>query len=261
MKILLITLLLFFSGDRLLAQQHQPPPEAQQQVELGQQASRNAHYEEAIHHFQRALAIDEDFCWARLLLGSTFAAEYVPQRRSAYNLARAEQAFEHYQAAIKCDPALKPTALQGMAYLKVLMGQPAEARDLYRQLLKIQDEYRDPYYNIAMCDLAEASANTESEKARLNVNPGESLADSPACPALRKKNLPLVEDGLKMLSKAMQLRPSDQGGDEVAASVLYHLRAEIECDDPEARKSDEKTAAYWNDLAAKVSMKQRDAAK
>jgi hypothetical protein len=93
------------------------------------------------------------------------------------------------------------------------------------------------------------------------VNPGESLADTPACPALRNKNLPLVEDGLQMLSKAMQLRPSDQGEDQVAASVLYHQRAEIECGDPEARKADEKNAAYWNDLAAKVATKQRDAGK
>ncbi len=261
MKILPITLLLFFSSDCLVAQQHQPPREAQQQVDLGQQASRNAHYEEAIQHFQRALAIDRDFCWARLLLGSTFAAEYVPQRKSAYNLAKAKQAFEHYQAAMKCDPALSEGALQGMAYLKVLMGQPAEARDFYRQLLKIQDKYRDPYYAIAMCDLAEASANTESEKARLNVNPGESLADTPACPALRKKNLPLVEDGLQMLGKAMQLRTADEGGDQVAASVLYRERAEIECGDPEARKADEKNAAFWNDLAVKVAKKQRDAAK
>lgn len=262
MKILLITLLLFFSSDCVVAQQHQPPPEAQEQIELGQQASRSAHYEEAIQHFQRALAIDKDFCWARLLLGSAFAAEYVPHRESAYNLATAKQAFENYEAAMECDPALTSgAALQGMAYLNVLMERPAEARKFYRQLLKIQGAYRDPYYAIATCDLEEASANTRNEKARLNVNPGESLADSPACPALRKKNLPLVEDGLEMLSKAMQLRPSAEGRDQVVASVLYHERAEIECGDPEARKADENNAAYWNDLAVKVATKQRDAAK
>jgi tetratricopeptide (TPR) repeat protein len=171
MKIIVITLLLFLTSDCLVAQQHQPPREAQEQVELGQQASRNSHYEEAIQHFQGALAIDEDFCWARLLLGATFAAEYVPQRKSEYNLAKAKQAFKHHQAATKCDPALSATSLHGMAYLNVLMGQPAEARELYRQLLKIQDKYRDPYYAIAMCDLQEASANTESEKTRSEREP------------------------------------------------------------------------------------------
>jgi len=260
MKMLLITLLLFFSSNCLFAQQHQPPREAQEQLGLGQQASRNAHYEEAIQHFQRALAIDADFCEARLLLGSTFAAEYVPQRTSAYNLAKAKQAVEDYQAAMKCDPALSATALQGLAYLNVLMDQPAEARDFYRHLLKIK-QHRDTYYAIATCDWSEASANTRSEKTRLNMNPGESMADSPACPALRKKNLPLVEDGLQMLIKAMQLRSSDQGVDQVAASALYQERAEIECGDPEARKADEKNAAYWTDLAVKVATKQKDTAK
>ena len=261
MKVLLITLLLFFSSDSLVAQPHQQPREAQEQVELGQQASRNAHYEEAIQHFQRALAIDKDFCWAQLSLGSTFAAEYVPHRESEYNFAKAKQAFEHYQAAMKCDPALNAAALQGMAYLNVLMEQPAEGRDLYCQLLKIQDKYREPYYAIAMCDLEEATANTTSEKTRLNVNPGESMSDSPACPALRKKNLPLVEDGLQMLSEAMWLHTAEGGGDQVAASALYLQRAEIECGDPAARKEDEKNAAYWNGLAAKIANKQRDAAK
>jgi tetratricopeptide (TPR) repeat protein len=261
MKILLLQFVLFFSLDCLVAQQHQPPREAQQQVDLGQQASRNAHYEEAIQHFQRALAIDNNFCWARLLLGSTFAAKYVPQRKSAYNRAKAKQALEHYQAAMKCDPALSEGALHGMAYLNVVMGQPAKARDFYRQLLKIQPNSRDPYYAIASCDLEEASANTERVKARLNVNPGESLADTPACPALRKENLPLVEDGLQMLSKAMQLHTADEGGDQVTASVLYRMRAEIECGDLEARKADEKNAADWNDLAVKIGKQQRDAIK
>jgi tetratricopeptide (TPR) repeat protein len=261
MKILLIQLVLFFSLDCLVAQQHQPPQEAQQQVDLGQQASRNAHYEEAIQHFQQALAIDNNFCWARLLLGSAFEAEYVPQRKSAYNRAKSKQAFEHFRAAMKCDPSLSEGALLGMAYLNVSMGQLAKASNFYRQLLKIHPNYRDPYYAIATCDLAEASANTERVKARLNVNPGESLADTPACPALRKKNLPLVEDGLQMLSKAMQLHTADEGGDQVTASVLYRMRAEIECGDPDARKADEKNAAYWNDLAVKIGNQQRDASK
>ena len=261
MKILLITLLLFSTSDCLVAQRHQPPLEAQEQVELGQEASRKAHYEEAIQHFQRALAIDKDFCWAQLLLGSSFEAEYAPHRETAFNRAKAKQAFEYFQAAMKCDRALTSgAALQGMAYLNVVMDRPAEARNFYRQLVKIESNYRDPYFAIVTCDLQEASANRQNEEARLNVNPGESLADTPACPALRKKNLPLVEDGLQMLSKAVGLRPFDNGEDQVVASVLYHERAEIECGDPKARKADEKNAAYWNALAVKVATKQRDAA-
>jgi hypothetical protein len=93
------------------------------------------------------------------------------------------------------------------------------------------------------------------------LKPDQSLADDPACPALRKRNLPLLEEGLQMLSKAMWLRPTDEGGDQVTASIFYSQRAEIECGDPAARKADEKNAAYWADLAAKISAKKRDAAK
>jgi hypothetical protein len=93
------------------------------------------------------------------------------------------------------------------------------------------------------------------------LKPDESLADSPACPALRKRNLPLLEEGLQMLSKAMWLHPTEEGSDQVTASIFYYQRAEIECGDPAARKADEKNGAYWNHLAAKISNKKRDAAK
>jgi hypothetical protein len=68
-----------------------------------------------------ALAIDNDFCWARLYLASSFGAEYVPHVDSADNLAMAKQALEHYEAAMKCDPSLRTTSLIGMSYLTMLM--------------------------------------------------------------------------------------------------------------------------------------------
>ncbi len=76
------------------------------------------------------------------------------------------------------------------------------------------------YFHFGKCstaNLAEASANTRPAKARLGLNPDQSLADSPACPALRKRNLPLLEEGLDMLSKAMWLRIDEYGGDQVTA--------------------------------------------
>jgi len=260
MKKLLLILALFLPSANMRAQ-HQPPPEAREEVEMGLKAHRNSHFEEAAQHFQRAIAIDKDFCWARLYVAESLAAQYAPHVESADNLAKMKQAYEHYQTAMKCEPALSSAALRGMAYLKVLMEQPAEARDLYRQLLKIEGDYRDTYYAIATCDLIEAEANTAAEKARLGLKPDGSLADDPACPALRKRNLPLVEDGLQMLSKAMWLHTANDGGDQVTASVLYLQRAEIECGDPVAKKAAEKNAAEWNALAAKVANKQRDAAK
>jgi hypothetical protein len=241
MQKLLIILVLFLSAANIGAQ-HQPPREAREEVEMGLKAHRQSHFEEATQHFQRALAVDKDFCWARLYLASSLGAEYVPHVESADNLTKAKQAIEQYHAAMKCDPALSTAALIGMASLKAYMEQWSEARDLYRELLKKEDKYRDSYAHIAAYDLAEASANTRGEKARLGLKPDESLASDPACPALRKRNLPLVKEGLEMLSKAMWLHTDEYGGDQVEASVLYLQRAEIECGDPAARKADEKNA-------------------
>jgi len=228
---------------------------------MGLKAHRQSHFEEAKQHFQRALAVNKDYCWARLYLASSLGAQYVPHVDSADNLAKGQQTIEQYQSVMKCDPSLSGAALIGMAHLKGLMEQPAEARDLYRQLLKIQGESRDNYLGIASYDLQDALANTRAEKARLGLKPDESLADTAACPALRKRNLPLVEEGLAMLSKAMWLHTSQEGGDQVTASVFFSERAEIECGDPAARKADLENALFWNALAAKIANKQRDAAK
>ncbi|HET9366157.1 MAG TPA: hypothetical protein VFP71_14220 [Candidatus Angelobacter sp.] len=255
-KLLIIFALLLSSASMVV--QHQPPREAQEQVELGLKAWRIAHFEEATQHFERAVAIDQDFCWARLHLAGSLQAEYDYHLKSADILPKA---FEYYQAAIKCDPALTTAALRGMASVKELMEQPAEARDFYRQLLKIEGGSEDIYGHIAAYDLQEALANTRAEKARLGLKPDQSLADTPACPALRKRNLPLVEDGLQMLSKAMWLHTDGYGGDQVTASIFYRERTEIECGDPEARKADLENARFWNDLAAKIARKLKDASK
>lgn len=260
MKEFLIILVLSLSSTNLVAQ-HQPPQEARAEVEMGLKAHRQSHFEDAKQHFQRALAVDKDYCWARLYLASSLGAQYVPHVDSPGNLVKAQQTIEQYQSVMQCNPALSGAALIGMAYMKVVMEQPAEARDLYRQLLKIQGASRDNYLGIAGCDLQEASANTRAEKVRLGLRPDESLADTAACPALRKRNLPLLEDGLEMLSKAMWLRTAENGGDQVTASVFYYERAEIECGNPAARKIDMENARFWNDLAAKIANKQRDAAK
>ena len=239
MKKLLIILALFLPAANIIAQ-HQPPPEARGEVEMGLKAHRQSHFEEATQHFQRALAIDKDFCWARLYVAGSLGAQYVPHVESADNLAKAKLSYEHYQTAMKCDPGLSTSALRGMAYLKVLMGQPAEARDLYRQLLKIEGDYRDTYYAIAMCDLAEAEANTAAEKARLGLKADESLASDPVCPALRKRNLPLAEDGLEMLSKANVVALLLPTAATRLMRLPYTRRAEIECGDPAAKNAAEK---------------------
>ncbi len=55
-----------------------------------------------------------------------------------------------------------------------------------------------------------------------------------------------MEDGIQKLQKALQLRP-DYDDAMAYLNLLYRQRAEYECDDPEARKADLKTADDWVD--------------
>lgn len=72
------------------------------------------------------------------------------------------------------------------------------------------------------------------------------LKDKKVCAAVKAHNAPIVEEGLGLLNKALQLR---QDYDDAMAytNLLYRERADYECDDPAARAADLKTADGWVD--------------
>lgn len=269
MKKFVVILLLSWPSANIVAQheapantvaQHQPPQQARDELNAGVKAYREAHYESAIEHFQRAIAFDSDYCVARLYLATTLAMQYVPGVETDDNIAYAKKAMEQYQMVLTCMPSQTITALKGMAFLKMNMKQFAEAGDLYRQALK-QDE-KDPelYYSVGVIDWMQAYKNSADEKAPLGLKVDEPLIHDPACAALRQRNLALVEDGIQMLTQAMQLR-QDYDDAMVYTNLLYRRRADMQCDDPAAAKVDEKKADDWSIMAMQARKKKADAAK
>ena len=71
---------------------------------------------------------------------------------------------------------------------------------------------------------------------------------SEMCIRDRTQSQHYVDDGIQSLEKALQLQPDD---DDAMAymNLLYRERAEYECDQPDARKADLKTADEWVDKA------------
>ena len=70
------------------------------------------------------------------------------------------------------------------------------------------------------------------------------------CAALLKEtkeqNDPMVQDGLQRLQKSIELRP-DYDDAMAYLNLLYREKADLECDNPDARKADLKTADDWVD--------------
>ncbi len=68
---------------------------------------------------------------------------------------------------------------------------------------------------------------------------------------LRVQNQTTIEEGIDNLNNAIQLRP---GYDDAMAymNLLYRERADLECDNPAARKNDLALADHWVDLTLAV---------
>jgi ABC-type sulfate transport system substrate-binding protein len=97
-------------------------------------------------------------------------------------------------------------------------------------------------------------------RAKLGLRPDEPLKDKKVCVALRDAQGPVIQDGIDVLNKALSLR---QDYDDAMAymNLLYRERADRECDQPDQRVADSKTADEWVDktLAAKKAKAEKSA--
>lgn len=293
---------LFFLCATAVSAQVAPAQQAREELKLGVQAYKTANNDEAIEHFQRAVLLDDNLCVAKLYLATAYAQQYVPGVDTKENVAMATQAIDQYRATVKCDPR-SVNALKGIAFLNMQMKEFEEAKEGYRDALKLDANDPELYYSVGVIDWTEAYTNTMDIKARYSPprdsppkdqaearddddKAGDNSADddddaagddsaqnqsdsailsdgllnlSPACPELRARNLPLVEDGIQMLTRAAELR---KNYDDAMAymNLLYRQRAEIECGDKAASVADIKKANDWSDLAMAARKKKVEAA-
>ena len=78
---------------------------ARDQLNKGVTAYKNAKYEEAIDHFQQAVALDPTLINAKMYLATAFAQQYIPGADTPDNNKMAEQAIEQYQNVLAMNPA------------------------------------------------------------------------------------------------------------------------------------------------------------
>ena len=143
-------------------------------------------------------------------------------------------------------------SIKGIAYLYLQMKKFEDAKDYYRKAITLDPNDPEAYYSVGVIDWTQAYQPRMEERAKLGLRPDEPLKDKKLCVKLRDENGNVIQDGLDNLNKAIQLR---QDYDDAMAymNLLYRERADRECDQPEERAADLKTADDWVDktMAAK----------
>ena len=226
---------------------------ARDQLNKGVTAYKNAKYEEAIDHFQQAVALDPSLINAKMYLATAFAQQYIPGADTPENNKMAEQAIEQYQRVLAMNPARdqKVNSAKGIAYLYLNMKKFDEAKKYYRMAADIDPNDPEPYYSVGVIDWTACYQPRMEERAKLGLKPDENLSaknkdQKKVCEQLKAKNMPSIQEGIESLNKAIQLR-ADYDDAMAYLNLMYREKADVECDDLAARQEDLKTADHWVD--------------
>jgi tetratricopeptide (TPR) repeat protein len=217
--------------------------QARDQLNKGVQSYKNARYEEAIEHFKNAVGLDPGLLNARIYLATAYAQRYVPGAETEDNKRFAAQAIEEYKNVLRVDSS-NTNAVKGIGYLYLQEKQFDQAKEYYNRAVKIDPNDPESYYSVAFIDWTQAYKFRQDERSKLGIKATDPLHDKRACELIKSHNAPLVEEGMGLLNKALQLR-RDYDDAMAYLNLLYRERADYQCENPELRAADIKTADDW----------------
>jgi tetratricopeptide (TPR) repeat protein len=221
---------------------------ARDQLNKGVQAYKNAKYEDAIEHFKDAVQLDPSLTNARLYLATAYMGQYIPGADSPDNNRYAEEAISTFKDVLAQNPPKEQQihSLKGIASMYFQEKKFDQAKEYYSKIAALDPNDPETYYSLAVIDWMQAYQPDQKARMELGLKPMDELKDKKACTDLQQANAQKVENGIQNLQKALQLRP-DYDDAMAYLNLLYRQRAEYECDNPDARKADLKTADDWVD--------------
>lgn len=240
------------------AAQDDPKVAARTELNAGVQAFRQANYEEAVGHFEQAVALDPESVTAHLYLATAYAQTFVPGVDTPENVVWATKALNQYREVLQLKPS-DVISLKGIGFLEMQLKNFDQAKESYQKAIAADPNDPELFYSVGVMDWSMAYRAIAAEKAKLPAKSQDSLFLSRDCADARTATLANVNDGLAMLTKAVSLR-EDYDDAMAYLNLLYRLRADLDCGNKEAHAADLKKADEWTDMAMAARKKKADAA-
>jgi tetratricopeptide (TPR) repeat protein len=238
------------------------------ELKLGVDAYKSSQYEQAIVHFRKATELDPSQPVAHLYLATAYVSQYIPGVESPDNVLLAEHAVEQYQRVLELNPAgdSKINSVKEIAYVYLNRKKFEDAKKYYRMASELDPNDPESYYSLGVIDWTECYQPRMEARTRLGMRPGENLTGNDPdqkklCTDLRAKNTASIEDGIENLNEAIEHRP-DYDDAMAYMNLMYREKADLECDDPAARRRDLKIADEWvnRTLATKKAKAEKNSA-
>ncbi len=225
--------------------------EARNDLNKGVQAFKSAQFEAAEADFKEAIRLDPTFINAKLYLATAYQSQFVPGADSPDNMRLGQQAVQVYQDVLRQDPK-NVNAVAGLAHLYFNMKDMDQARTWNLKQIALEPQNPTPHYFIGVIDWTRTFKANEDLRKQLGIlKASDPLIGAPptrknieACRQLAQTSMPEIEDGISQLKQAMQLR-KHYANAMTYVNLLYRQKADMECGDMAARKTDLAKADEW----------------
>jgi tetratricopeptide (TPR) repeat protein len=220
--------------------------EARDQLNKGVQAYKQAKYEEAIGHFQKAVSLDPTYPMTRLYLATAYANEVVPQLDSPENEKTAQMAIDGFKQVLSEHPD-DSTSMKQIAALYFDLNKFDLAKEWQVKVLQANPKDAEAAYTIGVIDWTLAYKNAVTDLKGANMQDdgqGNVKMPKPMCKEMQTQNAALVDEGTKYLQQAVDNRPNYDDAMQYL-NLLARRKADLECGNDAARKADLDVAQDW----------------
>jgi len=223
-------------------------------INKGVLAFQNAKYGDAVERFKEAAALDPENSNARLYLATSYMSQWIPGAESPENLQFAAMAKDEFLKVLEKKPD-DTTALASLASIAYNQAGPLppdqkaakldEAAGWYKKLIEADPKNKEAYYSLGVIAWAKWYPAIMTARAELRMKPEDPgpIKDKKVKEDLKAKYLPMIDDGIANLQKALDL---DKEYDDAMAymNLLIRERADL-LDNPDDYKKQIEIADGW----------------
>jgi tetratricopeptide (TPR) repeat protein len=221
-----------------------PGSPAASEVSQGVSAFKNGQYAQAAEHLQAATQVDPSCANAWLYLGNAYMRQFVPGSESPDNQAMAEKAREQYQKVLDQQPE-NQLAIGSIASLFFNQKKLDDAQVWYEKLIVVNPDNKEAFYTLGVIAWTRSFPARAEARSKIGMKPEDPgpLKDASVREALRAKDLPIVQDGIDHLKRAIEI---DGDYDDAMAylNLLYREKADLD-NTPQEYLEDTAKADEW----------------
>lgn len=223
---------------------------ARDQLNKGVDAYKNGHYDEAIEHFQKATELDPRLPMAKTYLAKALEQDVAPGVTTPENLKTANQAIDIFKEVL----AERPNDVDSMkeiAGIYFSVNDMDDAEAWQKKVLDVDPNDPDAAYTIGVIDWKKAHQNKLNALQAAGLNDdgkGNVKAPKDVMEPLAKENAPLVDEGLKYLTMAVNDRPNYDAAMQYL-NLIYRNKADVDYGNSAAVTDDLAQADQWTQKA------------